>query len=72
MCVLQGLCSNGKLPMGALSQGNEAIRDAICSENPVTFFEAKEADAENEKMPEASRRLYFILVHRVGSVLSQP
>ena len=50
--IFLGLSSNGKLPMGALSGGNEAINAAIASDNPVTFFEAKNADAENEKMPE--------------------
>ena len=49
---LKGLCSNGKLPQGALSSGNQALKDALSSDNPITFFEAKEADAENEKMPE--------------------
>ena len=38
--------------MGALSGGNEAINAAILSDNPITFFEAKNADAENERMPE--------------------
>ena len=37
--------------MGALSGGNETLREALYSDNPVTFFEAQQADRENEMMP---------------------
>ena len=49
---LKGLSSNGKLPVGALSTGNQRLREALYSDNPTSFFDAKKADAENEKMPE--------------------
>ena len=48
---LKGICPDGKIPKGLLTEGKKAIEDVLYDKNKV-FTNAKKLDAFNEAMPE--------------------